>query len=47
MTTAMPADALRAIHEDATATADRRRDARWRSALKVLGVVLLLAAIAS
>jgi hypothetical protein len=47
MTTAMPADTLRALHEAATETSDRRRDARWRSALKTLGVVLLLAAIAS
>ncbi len=47
MTTAMPADAMRTIHEEESATSDRRRDARWRSALKVLGVLLLLAAIAS
>jgi hypothetical protein len=45
--TAMHAEALRAMHAEARETLSRRRRARWTSLLKVLGVVLLLAAIAS
>jgi hypothetical protein len=45
--TAMRLEAIRAMHEEATAISGKRRRARWRSALEVIGVVLLLAAIAS
>jgi hypothetical protein len=48
MTTTEPRpDALHATYAEAAATSERRRDERWQSALKMLGVVLLLAAIAS
>jgi hypothetical protein len=46
-TTTIPLDALRAMHEEALSAEERRRTARWRSALQVLGLVLLLTAIVS
>jgi len=45
--TAMHAEALRAMHAEARETLSRRRRARFTSTLKIFGVVLLLAAIAS
>ncbi len=45
--TATHAEAIRAMQAEATEASDKRRRTRWTSALKVLGLVLLLAAIAS
>ena len=45
-TTATP-DAIRALHTEATSASEKRRQARWRAGLQILGLVLLLAAIAS
>jgi hypothetical protein len=39
--------AIRVLHEEAVTEAEKRRQARWRAGLQVLGVALLLAAIAS
>lgn len=38
--------ALRALHEEARAASERRRAARWRVGLQILGLALLAAAIA-
>ena len=49
MTTATisTAEAICDLHAEATSAAERRRQARWRAGLEILGFVLLLAAIAS
>jgi len=47
ITTTSSAEAIRSLHQQAVTAAERRRQARWRAGLEVLGLVLLLAAIAS
>jgi hypothetical protein len=47
ITTTSTPEAIRSLHAEAATAAERRRQARWRAALQLLGVVLLLAAIAS
>jgi hypothetical protein len=41
------AEAIRSLHAEAASAAEKRRRARWSAGLKILGLVLLLAAIAS
>ena len=45
--TATRLEPVRAMRAEAAAVSEQRRRARWRSVLEVIGVVLLLTAIAS